>query len=70
MTTHTIELDCPLREALDDYERAVIRHALSSACGNVTDAARRLHTHRTNLYKRMRRLGIQWRAGVAVSDRA
>ena len=51
-------LGAPLSEILDDYERVLIARALSSAGGNVAQAARRLHTDRPNLYRRMRRLGI------------
>nr|NIM50462.1 sigma-54-dependent Fis family transcriptional regulator [Gemmatimonadales bacterium]NIN11749.1 sigma-54-dependent Fis family transcriptional regulator [Gemmatimonadales bacterium]NIQ99196.1 sigma-54-dependent Fis family transcriptional regulator [Gemmatimonadales bacterium]NIS63969.1 sigma-54-dependent Fis family transcriptional regulator [Gemmatimonadales bacterium] len=32
--------------------------AIAEAGGNVADAARRLRTDRANLYRRMRRLGI------------
>ena len=48
----------PLVEALDSYERNVIRRALADAKGNVAEAARRLQTDRPNLYRRMKRLGI------------
>jgi len=51
-------LDRPLTETLDEFERAVIVRALSSAGGNVAEAARRLKTDRPNLYRRMKRLGI------------
>jgi len=47
-----------LTDTRDDYERTLIRRALSMAGGNVADAARRLKTDRPNLYRRMRRLGI------------
>jgi two-component system, NtrC family, nitrogen regulation response regulator NtrX len=50
--------DLSLNEALDDLERNMIRAALSSASGNVAEAARRLRTDRPNLYRRMKRLGI------------
>ncbi len=50
--------DVPLADALDAYERTLIVRALSAAGGNVSDAARRLHTDRPNLYRRMRRLAI------------
>ncbi|HUO51313.1 MAG TPA: sigma-54 dependent transcriptional regulator [Gemmatimonadaceae bacterium] len=53
-------LDRPLNDALDDFERTLITRALSMAKGNVADAARRLKTDRPNLYRRMRRLGIEW----------
>jgi len=49
----------PLADALDSYERQLIAAALSAAAGNVADAARRLATDRANLYRRMRRLGLE-----------
>jgi two-component system nitrogen regulation response regulator NtrX len=48
----------PLVDALDNYERNAIRRALADAKGNVAEAARRLQTDRPNLYRRMKRLGI------------
>jgi len=56
----TPEPDQPLGDALDDYERILITQALTAAGGNVAEAARRLRTDRPNLYRRMRRLDIQW----------
>jgi len=48
----------PLSDALDVYEKELIEHALVAAGGSVAEAARRLKTDRPNLYRRMRRLGI------------
>jgi two-component system nitrogen regulation response regulator NtrX len=48
----------PLRDRLDDYERALIAGALDGAGGNVAEAGRRLQTDRPNLYRRMKRLGL------------
>jgi two-component system nitrogen regulation response regulator NtrX len=47
-----------LSNLLDDYERALVRDALSRAGGNVAEAARALQTDRANLYRRMKRLGF------------
>ena len=49
----------PLSEALDEFERGMITAAMAQAGGNVAEAARVLRTDRANLYRRMRRLGIE-----------
>ncbi|HKA57165.1 MAG TPA: sigma-54 dependent transcriptional regulator [Gemmatimonadales bacterium] len=51
--------DIELSQTLDQYERELIARALSVSRGNVAEAARRLATDRANLYRRMRRLGIE-----------
>jgi two-component system nitrogen regulation response regulator NtrX len=48
----------PLSDALDDYERGLIAGALAQAQGSVAEAARLLQTDRANLYRRLRRLGL------------
>ncbi|MEJ2677934.1 MAG: sigma-54 dependent transcriptional regulator [Gemmatimonadota bacterium] len=47
-----------LTEHLEAEERRLIVDALDAAGGNVAEAARSLRTDRPNLYRRMRRLGI------------
>ncbi|MGH7605002.1 MAG: sigma-54-dependent transcriptional regulator [Gemmatimonadaceae bacterium] len=56
--TDSREATVSLAEKLDGFERTVIARALAEAGGNVADAARRLQTDRPNLYRRMKRLGI------------
>ena len=53
-----------LTDALDDYERELITTALGQAQGNMAEAARILQTDRANLYRRMRRLGVEKSADV------
>jgi two-component system nitrogen regulation response regulator NtrX len=48
-----------LTDHLDAIERELILKALDAAAGSITEAARRLRTDRPNLYRRMRRLGIE-----------
>ena len=57
--------DVALAEALDGFERSLIARALSASRGNVAEAARRLATDRANLYRRMRRLGLEPPRNVA-----
>jgi DNA-binding NtrC family response regulator len=49
----------PLREMLDDAERALIRKALDHHLGNVTATADSLGLERSHLYKKMRALGLR-----------
>jgi two-component system nitrogen regulation response regulator NtrX len=52
------QVDVSLSDTLDDYERRLINDAIEASRGNIAEAARRLRTDRPNLYRRMRRLGI------------
>jgi two-component system nitrogen regulation response regulator NtrX len=52
-------LELSLTGELDRYEKTLITRALSAARGNVAEAARSLDTDRANLYRRMKRLGIE-----------
>jgi two-component system nitrogen regulation response regulator NtrX len=51
--------DRGLTDSLDYYERRLIESALAASSGNVSEAARALMTDRPNLYRRMKRLGIE-----------
>jgi two-component system nitrogen regulation response regulator NtrX len=48
-----------LHDRIDAFERQLIEHALEASGESIADAARRLQTDRANLYRRMRRLGIE-----------
>ncbi len=48
-----------LADELDRFEKTLITRALSAAGGSIAEAARRLSTDRANLYRRMKRLGIE-----------
>jgi two-component system nitrogen regulation response regulator NtrX len=48
-----------LRQRLDDFEADLIRGALLATGGSMTRAAGNLQTDRANLYRRIRRLGLQ-----------
>jgi two-component system nitrogen regulation response regulator NtrX len=54
-----LESDSGLSDSLDSYERRLIEKALADAKSNVAEAARLLKTDRPNLYRRMKRLGIE-----------
>ena len=53
------EMTGGLSEVLDAHERRLIQDALDRSRGNVAEAARSLKTDRANLYRRMKRLGLE-----------
>jgi DNA-binding NtrC family response regulator len=48
----------PLAAATDQFQMEHIRRAISRARGNISEAAERLGLHRSNLYRKMRQLGM------------
>jgi Nif-specific regulatory protein len=51
-----VSLDWSLTEATRRFQIAYIQKHIEAAAGNMTDAARRLGLHRSNLYRKMRQL--------------
>lgn len=52
------ELEMPLADATDRFQAEHIQTAIDRARGNMSEAAKRLGLHRSNLYRKMRQLGI------------
>ncbi len=56
--TQADELNRPLREAREEFERRYLRHQLSLNNGNVSKVAQIAGLERTHLYRKLRALGI------------
>jgi two-component system, NtrC family, nitrogen regulation response regulator NtrX len=54
-----LDLDKPLREARDDFERLYFDYHLSHAAGNMTRVAEAVQLERTHLYRKLKQLGIK-----------
>jgi Nif-specific regulatory protein len=54
-----VPMDLPLGEATDRFQLEYIQKHLDSSRGNISDAARRLGMHRSNMYRKMRQLGME-----------
>jgi Nif-specific regulatory protein len=50
--------DQPLSEATDQFQTEYIKKAIARTKGNMSEAAERLGLHRSNLYRKMRQLGM------------
>jgi two-component system, NtrC family, nitrogen regulation response regulator NtrX len=53
----------PLREAREQFERAYLQQQLQLCEGKVGQLAKRVGMERTHLYRKLRTLGIDFRAG-------
>ena len=53
-----VPMDLPLNEATSAFQVEYIQKHIDSAAGNISDAARRLGMHRSNMYRKMRQLGM------------
>jgi transcriptional regulator with GAF, ATPase, and Fis domain len=54
-----ISLDRELNDATHQFQRHYIQQAIGRARGNVSEAAKTLGVHRSNLYRKMRQLGME-----------
>ena len=48
-----------LNDATHEFQRKHIQQAIDAARGNVSQAAKNLGVHRSNLYRKMRQLGME-----------
>jgi Nif-specific regulatory protein len=53
-----LDLDTSLADATGEFQRQFIQRRIKQTRGNMTDAAERLGLHRSNLYRKMRQLGM------------
>ena len=51
-------IDLPLAEATDAFQIEYIKKHIERANGNMSEAAKRMGLHRSNLYRKMRQLGM------------
>ena len=53
-----VPMDLPLAEATRQFQADYIQRHIKRAQGNMTDAAERMGLHRSNLYRKMKQLGM------------
>jgi Nif-specific regulatory protein len=61
----TIEVGHTLNDATDQFQSDYIRESIERARGNVSLAAKNLGVHRSNLYRKMRQLGMATDEGAS-----
>jgi Nif-specific regulatory protein len=54
-----VGIDLPLARATDQFQVEYIKRNIERARGNMSEAAKRMGLHRSNLYRKMRQLGMQ-----------
>ncbi|HEU4622138.1 MAG TPA: response regulator [Burkholderiaceae bacterium] len=64
MATFPIDLDLPLREARDEFERMYFEHHLAREHGSMTRVAEKTGLERTHLYRKLKQLGVELGRGV------
>jgi two-component system, NtrC family, nitrogen regulation response regulator NtrX len=56
---HGLQLDAPLREARDAFERIYFEHHIARENGNISRVAEVVGLERTHLYRKLKQLGIR-----------
>lgn len=59
-----IDLDLPLRQARDSFERIYLSYQLAKLQGSMTRLAQRSGLERTHLYRKIRQLGMELQKGI------
>jgi len=54
-----VNLDQPLREARDDFERLYFDHHIAKVGGNISRVAENVQLERTHLYRKLKQLGMK-----------
>ncbi|MGQ9725488.1 MAG: helix-turn-helix domain-containing protein, partial [Tepidimonas sp.] len=54
----TLDLDAPLREARDAFEKAYFEFHLAKEQGSMTRVAEKTGLERTHLYRKLKQLGV------------
>jgi two-component system, NtrC family, nitrogen regulation response regulator NtrX len=54
-----LDLDRPLREARDDFERLYFNHHIAKVGGNISKVAENVQLERTHLYRKLKQLGMK-----------
>lgn len=54
-----IDMDLPLREARDEFERIYFQHHIAKAGGNMSKVAEGVQMERTHLYRKLKQLGMK-----------
>ena len=54
-----VDADLTLNDATQKFQQSYIQQTIQRTLGNVSDAAKLLGVHRSNLYRKMRQLGME-----------
>jgi DNA-binding NtrC family response regulator len=61
--SQNFDLDKPLREARDEFEKAYFEFHLSKEAGSMTRVAEKTGLERTHLYRKLKQLGVDLSRG-------